>query len=112
LGNEYGTGVPGPGLDLEATTGEEALRESRWSYIHPGETLREGFLAALGKSPAWLAEGLRLPPGEVVEVLAGDSLTSELAAIAPCPVPHHSGDESQEAMEAGRPVGASPASRQ
>jgi hypothetical protein len=47
-----------------------------------------------------------------VEVLAGDSLTSELAAIAPCPVPHHSGDESQEAMEAGRPVGASPASRQ
>jgi addiction module HigA family antidote len=49
----------------------EAQRDTRLSYIHPGETLREDFLAPLGKSPAWLAEGLRLPLREVVEILAG-----------------------------------------
>ena len=46
-------------------------RDARLSYIHPGETLREDFLAPLGKSPAWLAEGLRVPLPEVVEMLAG-----------------------------------------
>src|ERR1051326_3938343 len=49
----------------------EAERDARLSYIHPGETLREDFLEPLGKSPAWLAEGLRLPLPEVVEILAG-----------------------------------------
>jgi addiction module HigA family antidote len=50
---------------------EEARRDPRLSYIHPGETLSEDFLAPLDKSPAWLAEGLRLPLAEVVEILAG-----------------------------------------
>src|SRR2546428_14106026 len=50
---------------------EERERDARLSYIHPGETLREDFLAPLGKSPAWLAEGLRVPLPEGVGMLAG-----------------------------------------
>src|SRR5438876_809979 len=59
---------------------EEAQRDIQLSYIHPGETLREDFLGPLGKSPAWLAEGLRMPLPEVVEILAG--LRSVTAATA------------------------------
>src|SRR5438270_2531292 len=50
---------------------DELQRDARLSYIHPGETVREDFLAPLGKSPTWLAEGLRMPLPEVVEILAG-----------------------------------------
>jgi addiction module HigA family antidote len=124
---------------------EEEQRDTRLSYIHPGETLREDFLAPLGKSPAWLAEGLRLPLREVVEILAGlrsvtastalrlsrflgctpefwlglqarfdlevaaDSLTDELAAITPCPMPHLIADDSEEPASAGLAAKASAA---
>src|SRR5438270_6086641 len=115
---------------------EDVQRDIRLSYIHPGETLREDFLGPLEKSPAWLAEGLRMPLPEVVEILAGlrpitastalrlsrflgcspefwlglqasfdlevaaDSLTEDLAAIDPYPMPHLVGDESPEAAGA------------
>jgi addiction module HigA family antidote len=124
---------------------EEVQRDARLSYVHPGETLREDFLAPLGKSPAWLAEGVRLPLPEVVEILAGlrpitastalrlsrflgctpefwlglqasfdlevaaDSLTGELGAIAPYPMPHLVAAESQQTVESSLPMEASSA---
>ncbi len=60
---------------------EERERDARLSYIHPGETLREDFLAPLGKSPAWLALGLRVPLPEVVEMLAGVRPITAAAAL-------------------------------
>jgi antitoxin HigA-1 len=144
-GQRDGTGVPGLGLDLETSMNEEAQRDTRLSYIHPGETLREDFLAPLGKSPAWLAEGLRLPLPEVVEILAGlrpitastalrlsrflgctpefwlglqagfdlevaaDSLTDELGAIDPYPMPHLVAEESQQTVGSALPIEATAA---
>src|SRR5438270_7494950 len=122
---------------------EDVQRDIRLSYIHPGETLREDFLLPLGKSPAWLAEGLRMPLPDVVEILAGlrpitaptalrlsrflgctpefwlglqatfdlevaaDSLTDDLAAIDPYPMPHLAANDSQEAAAAVFPIEAS-----
>jgi addiction module HigA family antidote len=39
--------------------------------VHPGEILREEFLAPLGKDAPWLAQELRLPANEVEELLDG-----------------------------------------
>ena len=47
---------------------------------HPGDTLREDFLLPLEKTPEWLAEGLRVPLAEAVELLACQRpVTAEMA---------------------------------
>jgi antitoxin HigA-1 len=55
-------------------------QKDRLGNPHPGETLREDFLAPLEKTPEWLAEGLRLPLSEVVDLLEGrHPVTAEIA---------------------------------
>jgi addiction module HigA family antidote len=59
---------------------EVAEPTERLGNPHPGDTLREDFLVPLGKTPEWLAEGLRLPLSEVVELLEGQrAVTAEIA---------------------------------
>jgi addiction module HigA family antidote len=38
--------------------------------VHPGEIIREEFLAPLGKSAYWLAKGMGIPTTRVQEILA------------------------------------------
>lgn len=50
---------------------KELFPAGRIPASHPGDTLREDFLAPLGKDAEWLAKGLRMPLAEVQEILDG-----------------------------------------